>query len=31
MCVTLGLEIGFLAMADVEDRDMELAIWKKVW
>jgi hypothetical protein len=35
MFVTLGLEIcsqcGFLAMADVEDRDMELAIWKRVW
>ncbi len=35
MFVTLGLEIcsqcGFLAMANVEDRDMELAIWKRVW
>jgi hypothetical protein len=34
MFVTLGLEIcsycGFLTMADVEDRNMELAIWKKV-
>jgi len=35
MFVTLGLEIcsqcGFLAIADVEDRDMELAIWKRLW
>jgi len=34
-CLTLGLEIcsqcGFLAMADVEDRDMEPAIWKRLW
>jgi len=33
--VTLGLKIcsqcGFLEMADVEDRDMELAIWKRLW
>jgi hypothetical protein len=35
MFVTLGLEIcsqcGFLAMANVEARDMELTIWKRVW
>jgi hypothetical protein len=35
MFVTLGLEIcsqcGFLAMADVKDRNMELTIWKKLW
>jgi hypothetical protein len=34
MFVILGLEIffqcGFLAMAYVEDRDMELAIWKRL-
>jgi hypothetical protein len=33
--VTLDLEIcsecGFLAMADIEDRNMELAVWKRVW
>jgi len=33
--VTLGLEIcsqcGFLAMAVTEDKDMELAVWKRVW
>ncbi len=33
--VTLDLEIcsqcGFLAMADVEDRNMQLAVWKRVW
>jgi hypothetical protein len=35
MFITLGLEIssqcGFLAMAIAKDRDMEIAVWKRVW
>jgi len=35
MFITLGLEIcsqcGFLAMADVEDRDMEKALVDLIW